>query len=1561
MKPLTSDQKVQNAIFLQQLRRRWLATRDAVVAAAGAESMRLLEHFLTKEKSNGPGRVARPSAADLKRRALHNLGTAKLSKWVEEDVEEAEAAEKVRAESKRHEAAHAHEAFVRGKKALELWLPARENSGSTGPKAPRFVFATGGKGAIPLRSKQAKIACTTVDMMRSSGLRVVHALSAGKQGREADLEKSRSQLEREGHVSKRNYADASDYEAAKTKVECGSTLEVGERVRTQVKTGPKKEWVVVKVERRTSSRFQVTADGESRMANGAEMRKASGGAVVGSTGRVEAGEAVVVDGGRWAVTKDCSAYLVTWMSGSARHEAEVDRDELKRLSGTQQRQVAADESYREWIEVKRSRELARDYLSHIECPDELKTPSGALADEPTALAHWKAVGKHLKVVDRCLLDEWFEWSKGFEVTSYICQVLWDSFEPIGDDVHTSYYSLARTTLGTILRPGLGFKEAVSKVVKRKWRVAAAKGDDMGEMEDATASEVAPFKQLSRSDLKAVLSEVGLHLSADQLRLVVDCFDDEGRGTMDAVRFIDFTGISGPRNKAEALQRLRQRTPPLWESTCPVTGLANAFRVTTAPVSAKDTPEDRRTSVISLANGEKRRQVELKERQRRIAVLKHFDEYRGAADDDYSDDDHDEDEAYSDDDADGADGAGDREAAGKAKKANKCTVAQWMENNGARMKVERAAALRELMNLSRVRRDEAELQGLLEKGQPPAAPLFYAAGPSDPEVLRRGDPLEENLLLCWEAPPQSLVAFFSVEMSGPRGSKEQRENIFTEICRDPDCARDSFRYMTWVRGLQPGTSYSFRVRAFNGFGPGPYNWEMFTTRPRRPPRPLVLARTPTSVTLRWADDAAERWVASLEEVLDLTFPGLVFDQASVGRQELAAALERCAGAEAVDALRRKSTTTGLGGEDLGSAVSLLDALDLAARDEAGGDVQWPEVRAFLLRAAEGSVAGSSARGKAPSPSTTQVRYNIEQCVSVTAGQWVKVLSTKFSFATIPALDSGQAYRFRIVAVNANGLESKKSPSAIATTLLETPPPPRLAPCRPRPDGSACLKLCWDPAAVFGIGLPQREQRKQAIDRILSSWTREGADDEGAVSLAAAFRRQPSYRGPGGAPGGAPDGPDGGTGEAGEVIAGKDVGGLLRDLGLEPSEAKKAELLDRTLSEGGTVTLADAKKWWTSEGVVYEVRKDAGSPLEVKGAPPATRSKDVSILCYRGSSEDGPASCVVAGLEPSTHYCFTLRVRTARSSSAPSKVLYAVTPPAPMDRPVVIESEPRSVALKWYPGRNGAHKYLVECRLVEALDWERDRAVEAAQAKLRAAGWRVVYEGRDNTARLLVAGGAAATSGEGLLPNSVYHCRVTGLNDSCGAPSEPTLLRTAGRAGQNPLLGLSSRVLKPTNAHEHFTVECRGDVVVGDTIICTEQLFVGPDGRLAKPKIKTATFKSGKFNGAGSAVAARAVAEGSVFVGERTVAAVVVKDNFRSPEHSRDLGWSATEASRMLRLEVLWSTVSSDTAGTFVLERGDVIERDEAALSEFEVFRIEWKEEGRRLPEARERVLCKKLVI
>ena len=54
----------------------------------------------------------------------------------------------------------------------------------------------------------------------------------------------------------------------------------------------------------------------------------------------------------------------------------------------------------------------------------------------------------------------------------------------------------------------------------------------------------------------------------------------------------------------------------------------------------------------------------------------------------------------------------------------------------------------------------------------------------------------------------------------------------------------------MKGLQPGTSYAFRVRAFNGYGPGEFTYKVLTTRPAKPARPQATAVTADAVTLRW---------------------------------------------------------------------------------------------------------------------------------------------------------------------------------------------------------------------------------------------------------------------------------------------------------------------------------------------------------------------------------------------------------------------------------------------------------------------------------------------------------------------------------------------------------------------------------------------------------------------------------------------------------------------------------------------------------------------------------------
>jgi hypothetical protein len=74
----------------------------------------------------------------------------------------------------------------------------------------------------------------------------------------------------------------------------------------------------------------------------------------------------------------------------------------------------------------------------------------------------------------------------------------------------------------------------------------------------------------------------------------------------------------------------------------------------------------------------------------------------------------------------------------------------------------------------------------------------------------------------------------------------------------------------VAGLEPLTTYVFRIRAFNAFGGSPYCTRHFSTGPAQSdiPAPMVVRCGPDSVTLRWDvyTEMAAR-MATLQELFD----------------------------------------------------------------------------------------------------------------------------------------------------------------------------------------------------------------------------------------------------------------------------------------------------------------------------------------------------------------------------------------------------------------------------------------------------------------------------------------------------------------------------------------------------------------------------------------------------------------------------------------------------------------------------------------------------------------------
>jgi len=73
-----------------------------------------------------------------------------------------------------------------------------------------------GKGVV--RPKKLGIPTNTLELMRGSGLKYMHALKKGKQGLDADLEKCKQALLADGHVFAENFEDdSSNSEVSETR------------------------------------------------------------------------------------------------------------------------------------------------------------------------------------------------------------------------------------------------------------------------------------------------------------------------------------------------------------------------------------------------------------------------------------------------------------------------------------------------------------------------------------------------------------------------------------------------------------------------------------------------------------------------------------------------------------------------------------------------------------------------------------------------------------------------------------------------------------------------------------------------------------------------------------------------------------------------------------------------------------------------------------------------------------------------------------------------------------------------------------------------------------------------------------------------------------------------------------------------------------------------------------------------------------------------------------------------------------------------------------------------
>ncbi|EEY69114.1 uncharacterized protein PITG_05299 [Phytophthora infestans T30-4] len=195
---LTADQKKQNAFFLGLCKKYWQKAQ-----------LRVAEHFQkTMAAMAGNSQSSGKCTADVEMAALNRLGVRRMLQWLEEDAEAVENARQEEAREKAEGGIVAHNAWVRRKDRLRIRMPAPEtNDGARpvrqAPQPPRFDFSLG-SGVV--RQKQVcRPPSSTAELMRDSGLKYVHAMSEGFQGRGGDLEKSKQLLVQQGHVLRDNF------------------------------------------------------------------------------------------------------------------------------------------------------------------------------------------------------------------------------------------------------------------------------------------------------------------------------------------------------------------------------------------------------------------------------------------------------------------------------------------------------------------------------------------------------------------------------------------------------------------------------------------------------------------------------------------------------------------------------------------------------------------------------------------------------------------------------------------------------------------------------------------------------------------------------------------------------------------------------------------------------------------------------------------------------------------------------------------------------------------------------------------------------------------------------------------------------------------------------------------------------------------------------------------------------------------------------------------------------------------------------------------------------------
>lgn len=1182
----------------------------------------------------------------------------------------------------------------------------------------------------------------------------------------------------------------------------------------------------------------------------------------------------------------------------------------------------------------------------------------------------------------------------------------------------------------LLRPGVDFKstfvEYAEKAIKRRERSA----DDLDESDrKRMVSELA----LKKIEMKNLFLQLGIVMKECEMRSLIDSFDTNGDGVITLTEFLDFIGPTRNRRGGNSMV-LNQKC--CWITTDKTTGMSNAFSVS-APTKKflrgeskineekyeTDSKVDNDASSRSvglingkivmrkLANGEQRLCIELPERQKREDILRKFGLLQKGkhSDDDYGEEFEEEHDDYGED-FEGDDHDRSRSPVKKKDDTPKCDYSKWSAQH-------RRDGLKYLMEITKDARKEEALKAMLANGVPPKAPKFWIETSGGLQVRgkkriisRNLDDLDEDdptgsheLQLYWAPQKDDLVSFFSIEFGGQVGVAKIADNQYKEIYRDPIDAdpEKTFSFTHMVRNLQPGTSYYFRIRAFNGFGPGDFSYKTFTTKPVAPEFPRVLKLSSNSVSFRWT--FSKGFFRRMEELKEIFVLADRDGCGQISREELAAFLDERASSsvELKTFIGKVANSLGI---DLSQGYGTL--FDMIEGDDDGG-LSWEEFESFFLNSGWGNMksvahGSQSLRSSMVSGNLTQsvgnhnavsvkpgdITYVVERCESEIDSIYKEILRTNSGQGTITRLDPGKSYRFRVYSINADGVHGPKSQDIVVHTLLETPPVPtaKVIECRK-------VVIAWKPRAT---GTNTRD--RAVVDKMLGDWAGTHGENDGGVSIEAAFAKYDKD-------------------QTGDIDA-AELAYVLEDLGIEVTEDRLSEtfaLLDK--NKDGVISYEEFGLWWRRDEVSYTIkRSEEVEPLqrytsrEVTYGRSVSRSKGrlgaipeeqsinggtvasakvltstkarqvgVPIVSYRGSKP----RCEIAGLTPNRLYHFKVRYVGSRSNSILSHPLVLMTAPLPPSPPVLVMVTSSTVRIKWYGPQYGGYKFVVHMK--QAIGSDSVTGAYGSTRKLTTAivgvdtgedGWVNVYNGVENI-----------YTNTSLPSDTSFLVRVMCLNyqGNSSEPSEQLTFTTLKRTD-------TSHTLTPKNAATSFTIDCTGDICVGDTILITERLFARPHREedehapSIKPALSTnrsiisqgksklndiATLKTGrksiitkgnsKTNPLNmSTTSIHSVGGVSItpsageYLGERTMAVYVSKDNYRSIRDELAL-MNVTNRNvkkiskfRKLFLEVVWQKNSTEACKQFELKPGEIIERTQDHLEQFVVYRCRWNEENKRRP-------------